>query len=89
MLEGEVKENGVEKKEDRMRFLVKATIPVEAGNALVRDPNFSKRTWPRRPHPLSRQRRNTLRETGRLVRDVPPELARRLDEVRRAPGHKA
>ena len=26
-----------------MRFLVKATIPVEAGNALVRDPNFSKR----------------------------------------------
>lgn len=26
-----------------MRFLVQATIPVEAGNALVRDPNFSKR----------------------------------------------
>ncbi len=25
-----------------MRFLVKATIPVEAGNALVRDPNFGK-----------------------------------------------
>jgi len=26
-----------------MRFLVKATIPVEAGNALVRDPEFGKR----------------------------------------------
>ena len=26
-----------------MRFLVKATIPVEAGNALVSDPNFGKR----------------------------------------------
>ena len=26
-----------------MRFLVKATIPVEAGNALVRDPKFGKR----------------------------------------------
>ena len=26
-----------------MRFLVKATIPVEAGNALVQDPNFGKR----------------------------------------------
>ena len=26
-----------------MRFLVKATMPVEAGNALVTDPNFSKR----------------------------------------------
>ena len=26
-----------------MRFLVKATIPVEAGNALVGDPNFGKR----------------------------------------------
>ena len=26
-----------------MRFLVKVTIPVEAGNALVSDPNFSKR----------------------------------------------
>ncbi len=26
-----------------MLFLVKATIPVEAGNALVRDPQFSKR----------------------------------------------
>ena len=26
-----------------MRFLVKVTIPVEAGNALVRDPNFSTR----------------------------------------------
>ena len=26
-----------------MRFLVKGTIPVDAGNALVRDPNFSKR----------------------------------------------
>ena len=26
-----------------MRFLVKATIPVDAGNALVRDPNFGKR----------------------------------------------
>ena len=25
-----------------MRFLVKATIPVEAGNAMVRDPNFQK-----------------------------------------------
>ena len=25
-----------------MRFLLKATIPVEAGNALVRDPNFGK-----------------------------------------------
>ena len=25
-----------------MRFLVRATIPVEAGNALVRDPNFGK-----------------------------------------------
>ena len=25
-----------------MRFLVKATIPVEAGNALVRDPSFGK-----------------------------------------------
>jgi len=27
-----------------MHFLVKATIPIEAGNALVRDPEFSKRT---------------------------------------------
>ena len=26
-----------------MRFLVKATIPVEAGNTLIRDPKFSKR----------------------------------------------
>ena len=26
-----------------MRFLVQATMPVEAGNALIRDPNFSKR----------------------------------------------
>ena len=26
-----------------MRFIVKATIPVEAGNALVRDPNFGKK----------------------------------------------
>jgi hypothetical protein len=26
-----------------MRFLVKATIPVDAGNELVRDPNFSQR----------------------------------------------
>ncbi len=26
-----------------MRFLVKASMPVEAGNALVRDPNFAKR----------------------------------------------
>jgi uncharacterized protein DUF3303 len=26
-----------------MRFLVKATIPVETGNALVRDPKFSER----------------------------------------------
>jgi hypothetical protein len=26
-----------------MRFLVKATLPVEAGNALVRDPNFGQR----------------------------------------------
>ena len=26
-----------------MHFLVKTTIPVEAGNALVRDPNFGKR----------------------------------------------
>ena len=26
-----------------MRFLVKATIPVEAGNTLVSDPNFGKR----------------------------------------------
>ena len=26
-----------------MRFLVKATIPVEMGNALVRDPNMGKR----------------------------------------------
>jgi hypothetical protein len=26
-----------------MRFLVKATIPVEAGNALVRDPSFRQR----------------------------------------------
>ena len=26
-----------------MRLLVKATMPVDAGNALVRDPNFSKR----------------------------------------------
>ena len=26
-----------------MRFLVKATIPVEAGNALVQDPRFGKR----------------------------------------------
>ena len=26
-----------------MRFLIKATIPVEAGNALIRDPKFSKR----------------------------------------------
>ena len=26
-----------------MRCLVKATMPVEAGNALVQDPNFSKR----------------------------------------------
>ena len=26
-----------------MRFLVKATMPVEAGNALVQDPNFGKR----------------------------------------------
>jgi hypothetical protein len=26
-----------------MRFLIKATIPVEAGNALIRDPRFSKR----------------------------------------------
>lgn len=25
-----------------MRFLVKATIPVEAGNAVVKDPNFGK-----------------------------------------------
>ena len=30
-------------REISMRFLAKATIPVEAGNALVRDPNFSKR----------------------------------------------
>ena len=37
---------------------------------------------------MSTQQRNTLRETGRLVRDVPPELARQLDEVRRAPGHQ-
>ncbi len=27
-----------------MRFLVKATMPVEAGNAFVRDPNFEKLT---------------------------------------------
>ena len=26
-----------------MRFLIKVTMPVEAGNAFVRDPNFSKR----------------------------------------------
>ena len=26
-----------------MRFLVKATIPIETGNALVRDPKFGKR----------------------------------------------
>ena len=26
-----------------MRFLVKATLPVEAGNALVKDPNFQQR----------------------------------------------
>jgi hypothetical protein len=26
-----------------MRFLVKASMPVEGGNALVRDPNFGKR----------------------------------------------
>lgn len=26
-----------------MRFLVKATIPVEAGNALIRDPNWGQR----------------------------------------------
>ena len=26
-----------------MRFLVKATLPVDAGNALVRDPNFGGR----------------------------------------------
>lgn len=26
-----------------MRFLVKASMPVEAGNALVQDPNFGKR----------------------------------------------
>ena len=25
-----------------MRFLIRATIPVEAGNVLVRDPNFGK-----------------------------------------------
>ena len=27
----------------KMRFFAKATIPVEAGNALVKDPNFGKR----------------------------------------------
>jgi hypothetical protein len=26
-----------------MKFLVKATIPIEAGNALAKDPNFQKR----------------------------------------------
>ena len=26
-----------------MKFLVKATIPVEAGNAMVKDPNFQSR----------------------------------------------